>query len=472
MKKINIAFAFLVLALAGCRNNEYDSWLTTMSMTEVSNITLNPNGQVLVADGKCALTFVVKATMDVKDTRTVELIVSGENVVQEMDFETNTLVKSDRLAGESFEIKSSRGEVVENFTFSTTEGAGSEISFTCTLNDKVSAPVTVKLVAPPTPYTTDIVVPVIFHVLYGSNEVSASQTVTQKAVQAYIDHANLVFSGEAYPNAPAVMDSRIRFKAATHDPDGKPLDEPGIRREQMSTTSASGALSPIITAIRKGDRAMYRQYVWPQDKYLNIYVYQSYSHYAIPPVAIMNGYTFPGTGEPFPGFNTTDVANTLLTTMKFADSIDDYFATNPDDAATSLWVGGLYAFGPMIYLRDFNEINKPGWTGSYTFETLLGVHYGLMRTACNTAALRNRYAAYGDIDWCPDTYTYISWDMGVEKKTYVPADLTESVEPIYFNSYNAIDSQTTSVALTPDQIKRIRYCIEACADRRAGWPGN
>lgn len=423
MKKI----AFLLLSAAlfsACRNTEYESYLETMSLDNVTKVSLNPNSPVLVADGVAELTFVVKAFMNVENKRTVEVVINGENVVRDSVFKIETLVKADRLSVDEMEIRSSRGEIIENFKYSTDTGAGTEIEFTCTVGGKVSAPCKVRLIEKPAPYTKEIVVPVVFHIMSYTTNLSKCNAITGVEVGKHIDHANKAFGAQLYPTAPSCVDSKIRFVLATHDPNGKLLSEPGIDRHDFGS-SMSGYTNNKAN------------YLWDPEKYLNIYVYNTYSTNSTSgPQSILSSVTA------IPG---------LPSTMKVVNDNPSEYNYGTSDTH----------WGIIINVDDFKKLGQAGT--STRFEQLLGMHYGLIRTYSTAGIIVD-----GDVDYCSDTYTYISSPpVTNEKRTYLPPDSTEG--QIYYNSFNIMDALTTSSVITPEQIARVRFVMENCPGRRAGW---
>lgn len=423
MKKIIfLSFISTSLLFYACGNSEYHSYLETLSMDNVTSVSLNPNSPVLVADGVAELKFIVKASMDIENKRTIEVVVNGQNEVQDSVFSTTTLVKTDRLSVEDIVISSSRGEIVDDFTYRTTTGAGTEIEFTCTIGGKTSAPCKVKLIDKPAQYTKEIVVPVVFHILSHTSTLAACDAITNESLDKFIVRANKVFSGAQYPAAAATVDSKIKFVLATHNPQGDLMSEEGIHRHNFGDSFYEDYYF-----------ADQKPFLWDPDSYLNIYIYSSYMSHSTGPQSIL------ASAGTLPGFPAITKVNTPS---------DAFYGYSDMD------------WGIVIHLEAIIKIGQAG--NNIRFENLLGLYYGLLSTAYSSYSY-----ADGDADYCSDTYTYRSVNMSIEKMTYVPAGSDEI--PIYYNSFNIMDASGTSSAITPEQVARMRFVIENCPGRRAGW---
>ncbi|MBK7390928.1 MAG: PKD domain-containing protein [Bacteroidetes bacterium] len=113
-----------------------------------------------------------------------------------------------------------------------------------------------------------ITIPVVFHVLYSTN--NTTQNITLARIQAQLDVLNQDYSAtnvdvSSVPSVfqPLVGNSGIQFCLAVRDPNGNTTD--GIIRKQTSTTSFNTS-NGIKFDAQGGDNA------WPSSSYLNIWV--------------------------------------------------------------------------------------------------------------------------------------------------------------------------------------------------------
>ena len=142
-----IGYILLIVLLFSCEKSEYETWLYEPGIEAVDSVAIYPNSPVLIANGKAQLSFLVKAYSFVKDKRTIEQVINGEHIVKDSVFTKISAMKMDRFAASEIQIKTRDGKLIEGQKFSTTEGAGTDVEFVCTIHGIESEPCKVHLIA-------------------------------------------------------------------------------------------------------------------------------------------------------------------------------------------------------------------------------------------------------------------------------------------------------------------------------------
>lgn len=102
--------------------------------------------------------------------------------------------------------------------------------------------------------------PVIFHVLY-NNPNDNKQNIDAQTIEELLNSVNLLYSN----NSPSI-DMNLEFVAATHDPNGNELAEPGIERIEWPE-------SYVMDQDKFMGNKEYAKYTWNQNQYINIFIY-------------------------------------------------------------------------------------------------------------------------------------------------------------------------------------------------------
>lgn len=111
-------------------------------------------------------------------------------------------------------------------------------------------------------------VPIVFHLLHNGNPVGNGGNLSAAIVQAQIDQLNLDFANLSGATDPAAGDSQIQFCAATLDPSGNCMPEPGINRITNSTAGLNGwphSTTYIENTIKAATQ-------WLPSQYVNVWV--------------------------------------------------------------------------------------------------------------------------------------------------------------------------------------------------------
>jgi PKD repeat protein len=135
--------------------------------------------------------------------------------------------------------------------------------------------------APMATYT----IPVIVHVIYGSEAVGTFPNISNAQIQSQIQVLNDDFAGKGLGSSPVptiwknlVANSGISFCYAQTDPKGKPLATPGIERVSWKTLGIANPTSIVDAA---NDNTNFTNYIssqlkpktiWDPARYLNIWI--------------------------------------------------------------------------------------------------------------------------------------------------------------------------------------------------------
>lgn len=128
-------------------------------------------------------------------------------------------------------------------------------------------------------------IPVIIHVIYGTEAVGTYPNISDKQIQSQIDVLNNDFAGkgDGIANVPSIWknliaNSGISFCYAKTDPKGKPLSVPGIERVSYKTL---GIANPTSIVDKANDNTNFTNYIssqlkpktiWDPARYLNIWI--------------------------------------------------------------------------------------------------------------------------------------------------------------------------------------------------------
>lgn len=434
MKKI-ILILFVFAAVLSCKKNEYESYRILPDIEKITRVNLSPNSPALIGNGKAELLFKVKAYMNVSHTRTIEVTENDKIILKDSTFTSEIEITEDRIPKEWIKIYLEDGTPVEN-VFKTTKNIGETLKFKASVNGVESKVREVKIVAEPVIEPEQIIVPVIFHIVYYKKEEYQYTDMNNAMLTKLIERLNKAFAGELYPNAATSANTNIKFELATLDKSGKPLKEVGINRVMISDSDNSRTYCK-------------NNLVWDLTKYLNIWVHSGRDEWGIgvsaPRYILNNG------SELIMGENSWEQ---LMKVEKVTDAKWNQISE----------VG--IEFNKVHLYRMVNATNSSssGGTGD-RLENVIGQFYGLKPT------YRFNYNENNLTDYCDDTYTHLSIYSRPEKWNYTigtsPGNDKQFKDgnEIYYDSYNIMDNHSMSSTITPDQAKRIRIAIKNCPFR-------
>lgn len=407
-----IIIAIFTLLLFACGNDEFDSFLIPQGTENIIKVSLSPNSPVLIADGKAQLTFKVRAYTEIQARMSVVYNEEGVTMVRDSFFLDTTVLNPDRIAEDQIVILASNGEKLHGLTFTTTD-PGEELTFTCQIGEVSSNPCTVKLIKPEIPAFEPRIIPVVFHLLYRSDTKTISEGINETFVSEVLDRLNRVFAG-TLAAAPSYLDTKITFIPAETDNTGHILAEKGINRVDLDAEK--------VGKWQEYDYIL-ENLLWDPEQYLNIWAYDTWSNPddLSPKYILDNGVEIPG-----------------LYAMPVGD-ISEVEIGSPVDAGMELSIQSMFSM--------------KGGSGD-RFEFMFGKFFGLSGTEAEDGYEDE------DTDYCSDTYVSLFGPVSVPKRTAIPFGSDE--DPIYFDSFNIMDSYSASTTITYEQALRIRQVMENC----------
>lgn len=392
-----IYLSIIALFLFSCQRDEFETELQYLGTDAIKYVRLYPNSSVLIADGKSQLGFKVKAFTEIERTKT-------DKEGKEVHYIDTMEMIYDRLPQNEISIMTADGQEVKNFVYTANEVAGGTQQFVAKIGKVSSEAVTVELMAPPAAFSR-VTIPVVFHVLSNTATKEMCAGVTKEFVEGKIKRLNQVFSGEA-ALSPTAFDTGVRFVLADKDPAGKELQEEGIRREDRKDEKTTDIEKYIVESL-----------LWDPAKYLNIWVYDAsvWSDPSEGPAYVLDN------GTEIPGLD-----------MKKVATAGEVTPSHPSEIGITLAAASVF---------------------SSNLENVLGVFFGLLPTQHSDKSWDG-----SDVDFCPDTYTYVKMYAAAEKWTY-----TENAwDQIYYDSYNIMDEQSAATTITYNQALRMRKVMENC----------
>lgn len=424
-----LILSLIAVTLLSCQKKEYESFRILPDMNKVVAVSLSPDSPVLIADGKAELSFKVLLYMEVSNTRFVEEKDGDVVKVVEKTFIDTIIVSQDRI--DRSKVKIVKDDVKEvDYIYKTTEDIGKIVTFKAFYGDLVSKSREVRIIEKPQDNFTQIVIPVIFHVLHKKADSYQFDSITTAMLQRRIDRLNIAFSGKAH-NTAAGFDSKITFELATHDYLGKLLPNKGINRVIVPDYETK-----ISTYIDKNKVKL----IWNLDNYLNIYInneeYEDGPNFTGPKFMLNNnvGLSWHGWGDCKKPRMISDI------------SLASY--TKYHEVGIALHRSTLYQ---MELANNFYKIR---------LETLIGLFYGLV----------GNWSTDYDDNLCNDTYTYYDQRYNnPEKYVYQPGASTQTqrrhADVIYFKSTNIMDKVSECSMINYEQCKRIRTVMQYCPFR-------
>lgn len=203
-----------------------------VDIATIARVILEPNQRRLIADGHAQL-----------DLRPVMFDQKGIRI-------PDTRVKEEWLEYTSDE------DISLSRHFSTTET--SLIGKTVTIRVKIkgtdieSSPDSCRIIAPlEEKYTSDIIIPVIFHILQTKEDIeSYGGPYSDEKITLHLSKLNNLFAGTTSVN-PVGVNTHIRFEMARYTPEGQKMLTPGIERltiQELNAADTINGFADFLTA--------------------------------------------------------------------------------------------------------------------------------------------------------------------------------------------------------------------------------
>ena len=388
--------------LCACTPDE-DEWVD-FSDFQIAKVELGADHRQLIADGISTLTLnpMLYQPYKIQTDDGRDTIVYGK-------------IPVDRLAEGTVQYFLEDGTPLKEGKYRTTDLSKSEQGFYVTANGLKSDVFKVSIREPfaEDAYET-ITYPVVFHLIQDKTKVELGQGVGADIVNYAFNTIYNCFARTA-AFSPNGADTKIRFRLAEYDPNGRKMEEKGINRYSLSTSDLNN-LNP--EKIKNNPKIC-----WDYKRYLNIWIVENMGNSVSTPHYILNTADLNQIqGVSFEQLSLEEIEK------------QEYSLTD---------IGLIYG------ARDF-AIEDVG------YPTQMGKFFGLLDTENQKE------------DYCEDTFAYNTykepWNTALEGSN---SRLKISTDGLIFYSVNIMDASSYKNTISMDQVKRIRTITDNCPHRWA-----
>ena len=394
-------FIYPLLMFSGlCACTPDEDELVDFSDFQIAKVELGADHRQLIADGISTLTLnpMLYQPYKIQTDDGRDTIVYGK-------------IPVDRLAEGTVQYFLEDGTPLKEGKYRTTDLSKSEQGFYVTANGLKSDVFKVSIREPfaEDAYET-ITYPVVFHLIQDKTKVELGQGVGADIVNYAFNTIYNCFARTA-AFSPNGADTKIRFRLAEYDPNGRKMEEKGINRYSLSTSDLNN-LNPEKIKI-----------CWDYKRYLNIWIVENMGNSVSTPHYILNTADLNQIqGVSFEQLSLEEIEK------------QEYSLTD---------IGLIYG------ARDF-AIEDVG------YPTQMGKFFGLLDTENQKE------------DYCEDTFAYNTykepWNTALEGSN---SRLKISTDGLIFYSVNIMDASSYKNTISMDQVKRIRTITDNCPHRWA-----
>ena len=398
-------FIYPLLMFSGlCACTPDEDELVDFSDFQIAKVELGADHRQLIADGISTLTLnpMLYQPYKIQTDDGRDTIVYGK-------------IPVDRLAEGTVQYFLEDGTPLKEGKYRTTDLSKSEQGFYVTANGLKSDVFKVSIREPfaEDAYET-ITYPVVFHLIQDKTKVELGQGVGADIVNYAFNTIYNCFARTA-AFSPNGADTKIRFRLAEYDPNGRKMEEKGINRYSLSTSDLNN-LNP--EKIKNNPKIC-----WDYKRYLNIWIVENMGNSVSTPHYILNTADLNQIqGVSFEQLSLEEIEK------------QEYSLTD---------IGLIYG------ARDF-AIEDVG------YPTQMGKFFGLLDTENQKE------------DYCEDTFAYNTykepWNTALEGSN---SRLKISTDGLTFYSVNIMDASSYKNTISMDQVKRIRTITDNCPHRWA-----
>ena len=398
-------FIYPLLMFSGlCACTPDEDELVDFSDFQIAKVELGADHRQLIADGISTLTLnpMLYQPYKIQTDDGRDTIVYGK-------------IPVDRLAEGTVQYFLEDGTPLKEGKYRTTDLSKSEQGFYVTANGLKSDVFKVSIREPfaEDAYET-ITYPVVFHLIQDKTKVELGQGVGADIVNYAFNTIYNCFARTA-AFSPNGADTKIRFRLAEYDPNGRKMEEKGINRYSLSTSDLNN-LNP--EKIKNNPKIC-----WDYKRYLNIWIVENMGNSVSTPHYILNTADLNQIqGVSFEQLSLEEIEK------------QEYSLTD---------IGLIYG------ARDF-AIEDVG------YPTQMGKFFGLLDTENQKE------------DYCEDTFAYNTykepWNPALEGSN---SRLKISTDGLIFYSVNIMDASSYKNTISMDQVKRIRTITDNCPHRWA-----
>lgn len=398
-------FIYPLLMFSGlCACTPDEDELVDFSDFQIAKVELGADHRQLIADGISTLTLnpMLYQPYKIQTDDGRDTIVYGK-------------IPVDRLAEGTVQYFLEDETPLKEGKYRTTDLSKSEQGFYVTANGLKSDVFKVSIREPfaEDAYET-ITYPVVFHLIQDKTKVELGQGVGADIVNYAFNTIYNCFARTA-AFSPNGADTKIRFRLAEYDPNGRKMEEKGINRYSLSTSDLNN-LNP--EKIKNNPKIC-----WDYKRYLNIWIVENMGNSVSTPHYILNTADLNQIqGVSFEQLSLEEIEK------------QEYSLTD---------IGLIYG------ARDF-AIEDVG------YPTQMGKFFGLLDTENQKE------------DYCEDTFAYNTykepWNTALEGSN---SRLKISTDGLIFYSVNIMDASSYKNTISMDQVKRIRTITDNCPHRWA-----
>ena len=398
-------FIYPLLMFSGlCACTPDEDELVDFSDFQIAKVELGADHRQLIADGISTLTLnpMLYQPYKIQTDDGRDTIVYGK-------------IPVDRLAEGTVQYFLEDGTPLKEGKYRTSDLSKSEQGFYVTANGLKSDVFKVSIREPfaEDAYET-ITYPVVFHLIQDKTKVELGQGVGADIVNYAFNTIYNCFARTA-AFSPNGADTKIRFRLAEYDPNGRKMEEKGINRYSLSTSDLNN-LNP--EKIKNNPKIC-----WDYKRYLNIWIVENMGNSVSTPHYILNTADLNQIqGVSFEQLSLEEIEK------------QEYSLTD---------IGLIYG------ARDF-AIEDVG------YPTQMGKFFGLLDTENQKE------------DYCEDTFAYNTykepWNTALEGSN---SRLKISTDGLIFYSVNIMDASSYKNTISMDQVKRIRTITDNCPHRWA-----
>lgn len=378
-----------------------DDMIVDFSEFEIAKVELGADHRQLIADGVSTLTLnpMLFQAYTYQTDEGKDSLVYGK-------------IPVDRVAEGTVQYFLEDGTPLKDGKYRTTDFSKSEIGFYFTANGLKS---NVFKVAIRKPFAEDayqiITYPVVFHVIQDKTKVDLGQGVGSDIILEAFNTICNTFSRQASVS-PNGADTKIRFRLAEYDPEGKKMVEKGIHYHPMTYQEVYDL---TFQSVKNNP-----EICWDYKKYLNIWIVDMMSGVRAPKYILNTA-----DRDQVKGINFTPISLSEVESQSY-DSRE---------------------IGPMFNAKDF-AIEDVGYA------TEMGKFFGLLST--------------NGEDYCDDTFRYKPYvEPWNTEGNASNSRLKISDDGLIFYSVNIMDNSTYKNTISMDQVKRIRMITDNCPFRWA-----
>lgn len=402
---------FIGIVTYSCTPDEYDVIDFEFENSSLKHIELFSNSDVLYANGENKITFKTRG-FDIFKRELTRLVVTeaGDSIPETYEQIDTFLLKDTRIPEGLIKYYDENDNLLENPL--TVESTSEEYTMTVTakFGDLMSEEINIT-VRPNVEFEKEYVIPVIFQLVEISDETFPE--INSEQLQMRLDKINNILNAE-YSIVSNSGQAKIKFMLAEFDKYGKPLAEKGIYRRK--TNKEGDDLVAFIDKYATFD---------PQ-YFMNVWVTTLTSNVKTPEAVVST-------------INPED----YLQGLDLTEVVD-----NTADVTTNigLTMGARYSGGKYVW-----DIFSSSYEWEYNFASYLGLLSTKYKTASDLID--------GDIDYCDDTFSYISVISGTFSKLNAQGN--------YYESENLMDQSSKKAGISVEQAKRMRWVLENCPSRWA-----